>query len=262
MGKLDGKVAIVTGAGTGIGKSAAKMLVQEGAKVVLAGRRIQPLDVVVDEIKATGGEAIARSVDLEDGDAAAELGRWVIETCGRVDILVNNAGHSSKARSIRWVGKDEWDSVFKVNVEGVYRLTQAVIGEMLKNGAGTVITVSSMAAVSPGLLGGAPYSAAKAASFNLMRGINAELRNSGIRACTIIPAEVDTPILDNRPLPPGEQERLTMMQPDDVAEAILLCATMPQRTLVEQIVLMPTMARDTSADLEAARNAGARSEQG
>jgi NADP-dependent 3-hydroxy acid dehydrogenase YdfG len=124
---------------------------------------------------------------------------------------------------------------------------------MLKRGEGTVITVSSMAALTPGLIGGAPYSAAKAASFNMMRGLAAELRSQGIRATTILPAEVDTPILARRPLPPDQQARDTMMKPEDVAEAILLCATLPQRTMIEQIVLVPTKPRDMSADIETAR---------
>ncbi len=257
MGTLDGKVAIVTGGGTGIGKETARMMAAEGAKVVIAGRRQQPLDEVVAGINASHGRVVARAADLEDGDAAAALGGWTLKHFGRVDIVVNNAGHSSKARSIRWVAAEEWQSVFKVNVEGVYRLTQSVIEDMVKRGDGTVITVSSMAALTPGLLGGAPYSAAKAASLALMREINTELRNRGIRACTIIPAEVDTPILNKRPLPPDEKARSTMMRPEDVAEAIMLCATMPSRTLVSEIVMMPTFQRDTSKDIEAARKAGA-----
>lgn len=123
---------------------------------------------------------------------------------------------------------------------------------MLSRNEGTIITVSSMAALTPGLLGGAPYSAAKAASLNLMRGIANELRGAGIRTTTILPAEVDTPILDNRPLPPDQKARDTMMKPEDVAEAILLCATLPQRTMIQEMVLMPTQPRDLAADLKTA----------
>jgi NADP-dependent 3-hydroxy acid dehydrogenase YdfG len=220
---------------------------------VLVGRRKAPLEEVAAEITGAGGQAAVVPADLEDGNAAAGVIASAIATFGKVDILVNNAGHSSRVRSIRYVGTEEWNSVFKVNVEGVYRITQAAVNDMLKRGEGTVVTVSSMAALTPGLLGGAPYSAAKAASFNLMRGMNTELRELGIRACTILPAEVDTPILKNRPLPPDAAARGTMMQPEDVAAAILLCAAMPQRTLVEQVVLLPTKPRDTSADLKAAR---------
>ncbi len=252
MGALDGKTALVTGAGSGIGRAAALALAGEGAYVLVAGRREAPLAETVAAIEATGGGALARSVDLEDGDAAAALGRWAIEQRGRVDVLVNNAGHSTRVRSLRHVDPEEWTSVFRVNVEGVYRLTQSLLEPMIAQGEGTVITVSSMAGLSPSLLGGIPYGAAKAASHNLTRGMNAELRKYGIRACVISPGEANTPILDKRPQPPAAEARETMMQPEDVAEAIVLCATMPQRTLVEQIVMMPTVPRDVSAEVEAA----------
>jgi len=257
MGALAGKVAIITGAGTGIGREAAKMFAAEGAKLVLVGRRVEPLEAVVAEIKAAGGEAIARPTDLENGEDAAAVASFAIDTFGRVDILVNNAGHASKVRSIRWVQPDEWESVFRINIDAVYRLTQACLPDMLSRGEGTVITTSSLAALNPGIVGGAPYSAAKAASFNLMRGLNSELREAGIRATAIIPGEVDTPILEGRPAVPPAEARATMMQPEDVARAILLCATLPHRTLVEEIVMMPTKPRDMSDELKIARVKGA-----
>ena len=256
MGVMDGKVSIITGAGTGIGKVAAVMFAEAGSDLILAGRRQAPLDEVAELAREHGVDVEVRPTDLEDGDAAADLGKWSLERFGKVDILVNNAGHSSRVRSLRYVGPDEWDSVFKVNVEGVYRLTQSVLANMIDRGTGTVITVSSMAALNPGLLGGAPYSAAKAASLNMIRGMNTELAKFGVRACAIMPGEVDTPILENRPRPPDADDRSTMMQAEDIAQAIFLCAAMPQRTIVEQVVMMPTMRRDTSRDMVAAEIEG------
>ena len=160
-------------------------------------------------------------------------------------------------RNVAYVGGDEWDSVLDVNLTGVYALCQEVLPGMLERGEGTIITVSSMAALRPGLLAGAPYGAAKAAVSNLMGHINAAFGRQGVRACTIYPAEVDTPILNNRALRPDAEARSTMMDADDVAEMVLLCATTPQRTLIEQVVLSPTFKRDMTADIEAARHAGA-----
>ena len=260
MRHLDGQVAIITGAGTGIGREAALMFADEGAKLVLTGRRIEPLNEVVALIESKGGTAVAMSVDMEDGDAAAALGTWTLAEFGQVDVLVNNAGHSTHARSIRHVGTEEWESVFKVNVQGVYRLTQSVVESMIERGGGTVITTSSMAALRPGLLGGSAYGAAKAASYNMMRGINSELNAKGIRASTILPSEVDTPILNNRPHNPDAAARATMMMAEDVAKAILLCATLPGRTVIEEIVMSPTLPRDRSLDLEAAAKAGSAEE--
>lgn len=255
--KLADQVAIVTGAGTGIGRAAAKMLATEGAHVVVVGRRKEPLETVAAEIEAAGGKVTVHSADLTNGEEATGVAEFVQSKLGRVDILVNNAGFSSKVRSVRYVQPDEWDAVFKVNVEAVYRLTQACLPGMIERGCGTVITTSSMAALKPGVLGGSPYSAAKAASLNFSNGLNSELRGYGIRATAIIPAEVDTPILDGRPAPPDAEARKLMMQPEDVAACIHLAATLPPRTVLEEIVVAPTIPRDMSAEMEVARNTGA-----
>jgi NAD(P)-dependent dehydrogenase (short-subunit alcohol dehydrogenase family) len=256
MGGLDGQVAIVTGGGTGIGRETAKMLAAEGAQVVISGRRKPPLDEVVVEITRAGGRAAARQADMESPTDPVDLGEWTIKTFGRVDVLVNNAGHSSTVRAFRWVKKPDWDSVLAANLTGVYLLSQTVLPGMIERGGGTIVTVSSTAGIRPGLLGGVPYGAAKAGVRNLMGSIHSELRMHGIRATTILPGEVDTPILDKRPLPPDGRARSTMMQPEDVARAIMLCVTLPPRTVIEEIVMLPTIQRDTSEDIRVARGLG------
>jgi NADP-dependent 3-hydroxy acid dehydrogenase YdfG len=253
MGALHGQVAIVTGGGSGIGRAAAQALAEEGARVVIAGRRKPPLEEVVAEIGQAGGQCVARIADLAKAAEADGLARWTLEQYGRVDVLVNNAGHSSRVRNIRYVDEREWESVLAVNLTAVYKLTQAVLPGMIERGGGTIVTVSSLAALRPGLIGGAPYGAAKAAVRNLMGHVHTVLRNHGIRATTIMPAEVDTPILDNRPLVPDAKARETMMRAEDVARAILFCVTLPPRTVIEEIVMSPTILRDQSADLEVAR---------
>ncbi|HEV8436845.1 MAG TPA: SDR family oxidoreductase [Methylomirabilota bacterium] len=256
MKTLEGQVAIVTGGGTGIGRATAVMLAAEGAQVVIAGRRKPPLDEVVAEIETAGDRCVARVADVAKTADAALLARWTLEQYGRVDVLVNNAGHSSQVRNIRYVDEREWESVVAVNLTAVYKLTQAVLPNMIERGGGTIITVSSLAALRPGLIGGAPYGAAKAAARNLMGHVHTVLRNKGIRATTILPAEVDTPILDNRPLVPDAAARASMMQAEDVARAILLCVTMPARTVIEEVVMSPTILRDQSADIDVAARLG------
>ena len=184
--RLEGKIAIVTGAGTGIGRATALMLAAEGAAVVVVGRRRALLDAVVAEVEREKGRAVARVCDLEKNDETRELAAWTVATLGRVDILVNNAGHSSRARNIRWVREDEWRSVLAVNLDAVYVLTQAVLPGMLERREGTIVTVASLAADRPGLVGGAPYGAAKAAVRNLMGHVHTVYRNQGIRATTIV----------------------------------------------------------------------------
>lgn len=257
MNALEGKVALVTGAGTGIGRATALLLAAEGARVALAGRRKEPLERVVADIERDKGTAVATTCDLTKPQQARELGAWALATLGGVDVLINNAGQSSSRRSIRWIGQDEWDAVLGVNTTGVYALTQSLLPSMLERGTGTVITVASMAALRPGGFSGVAYGVAKAGARALMQALHTELRNRGIRATTILPAEVDTPILDKRPLPPDAKARATMMQPEDVARAIVLVCTMPPRTVIEEIVMSPTFQRDTSKDVAAAYAAGA-----
>jgi NADP-dependent 3-hydroxy acid dehydrogenase YdfG len=256
-GRLAGKVALITGAGTGIGRCTALMMAAAGAAVAIAGRRKEPLEQVVAEIQREKGTAVARTCDLTKPQQARELGAWALATFGGVDIVINNAGQSSHVRSIRWIGQDEWDAVLGVNTTGVYALTQSLLPSMIERGAGTVVAVASMAALRPGGFSGVAYGVAKAGARAMMQALHTELRNKGIRATTILPAEVDTPILDKRPLVPDAKARATMMQADDVARAILLVCTMPQRTVIEEIVMSPTVQRDTSRDVAAAYAAGA-----
>jgi NADP-dependent 3-hydroxy acid dehydrogenase YdfG len=254
---LAGQVALVTGGGSGIGRSTALMLAAEGARVVVMGRRIDPLETVVAQIRAAGGEAWARQADLQSREQLQALVRWTEAEVGPVGILVNNAGLTSRVRNIRWIEPDDWESAISVNLTAVYVLIQAVLPGMLAAGAGTIVTVSSLAAVRPNLLGGAPYGAAKAAVANLMGFMHATFRNNNIRSTTILPGEVDTPIMDTRVRPPTAAERAAMVAPDDVARAILLACTLPQGTTIEQLVISPTLARDQGPDVEISRWLGA-----
>lgn len=257
MGLLEGKVAVITGAGTGMGRSTAALLAAEGASVVLVGRRQEVLDDAVAAITAEGGNAVARTADISSKDDVDALIAAVRESLGPVDILVNNAGSASKVLNVRWISQQEWNEVLDVNLNAVYLLTQAVLPDMLSRHTGTIITVSSLAAVNPNLLGGAAYGAAKAAVRNFMTYLHNTFRNDGLRAITILPGETATPILDNRARPPRAEERDAMVQPEDVARAIHLVATLPQRTVVQELVIAPTVQRDTSGDIEISRWAGA-----
>ncbi|GAA0903020.1 SDR family NAD(P)-dependent oxidoreductase [Pseudonocardia zijingensis] len=257
MSTLEKKVCLVTGAGSGIGAATAVALAAEGAVTVLVGRRRAPLEEVAATISAAGGTAHVEPAAIDDPAQVATLVDGVRERVGPVDVLVNVAGASSKIRNARWMPDEDWDAVVRVNLSGVFALTRAVLPDMLDRGAGTVITVSSVAAVRPGLLSGPAYGAAKAGVVNFMGYLNATYRNEGIRATSILPGEVDTPILDNRPLPPGEAERATMLRAEDVAAAVLLAASLPQRAVVEELLINPTHLRDLTADVEAGRRSGA-----
>ncbi len=253
MENLTGKVVIITGAGSGIGKAAAVGFAERGASVVLVGRRKSVLDELAQTLKKNGGEAWARAADISRNSEVKALVEWTLSELGDVDILVNNAGSASKTLNARWIEEDEWDQVQDVNMKAVFLLTQALLPTMLARKNGTIITVSSLAALRPNLLGGAAYGAAKAGVRNFMTYLHNTFRNDGIRATCILPGEVNTPIMDNRANPPLQHVRDNMVQPEDVADAILLCASLPARAVVEELIIAPTLLRDVSGDIELSR---------
>lgn len=253
MGSLRGKVALITGAGTGIGRSTAIAFAAAGATVIVAGRRAEPLAEVVRDIETGGGTAWALTADLADSAEAERLAARCLERHGRVDVVVNNAGFSSLVRSARYLDAEEWTAVWQVNVLGPAILTRNLLPPMIEAGEGTVVLVSSVAAMRPSVMAGAAYGSAKAAAANYMTELASEVRSLGVRCSTIYPGEIDTPILDRRALPPGSNERATMAHPDDVASAIVLCATLPARAMIDELTITPTMPRDLSADIAAAK---------
>ncbi|MBN7804559.1 SDR family oxidoreductase [Agrobacterium rosae] len=257
MGLLDGKTALVTGAGTGIGREAALLLAQDGATVVLTGRRLAPLREVSALIEKKGGKAFTYVLDIESRDEIFATVEWVKNGIGPVDILVNNAGSASKVLNARFLSEEEWNSTVNVNLTAVFNLTQAVLPDMIAREQGTVITVSSLAALNPNLLGGAAYGAAKAGVKNFMTFVHNTNRNQGIRATTILPGETNTPIMNNRARPPLETERAIMLDPHDVARAVHLCASLQNGAVIPELQICPTFMRDTSADIETARWVGA-----
>ncbi|MDA0771042.1 MAG: hypothetical protein BZY79_00195 [SAR202 cluster bacterium Casp-Chloro-G4] len=246
---LDGKVCIITGGGSGIGRSTALMMAKAGAKVVVVGRTASKVEQVQKEIESAGGIATAARLDVSDKEAGLRLVKDVLGDFGQVDVLVNNAGHSSTHRMLLSTTPEELRSVMDSNLIGTVFLAQAVMPHMLERGEGTIINVSSLAGVSPGLLAGMAYGAAKAAVINFTGFLNSEYKNTGIRASVLIPGEVDTPILDGRPVNPSRDSRDTMVTADDAAEAITLIASLPQRACIPELVIRPTYLRDTSDEV-------------
>ncbi len=253
---LAGKVCVVTGAGGGLGRATALLLAGAGARVALIARRAAALEETAAAIRQAGGEAMAFPLDLSD-TAAIQAGFEAIRgQLGPVDILVNNAGSAPPIKNMQWMPDEQWHETVAVNLTAVYAAVKAVLPDMLARGDGVVVTVSSLAAVRPNLLGGAPYGAAKAAVQNFMGYLRATYRNEGLRATTILPGEINTPIMDSRARPPSEAERGRMLDPDDVARMILLVCALPPRALVEDIAMSPTFQRDQSGDIAISRDLG------
>ena len=246
---LEGKVCVITGGGSGIGRASALMMAKGGGRVVLTGRTASKLRSVADEIGAAGGTARTFALDVADSAAVHAMASAVVEEFDSIDVLVNNAGHSSPHRMLLTTTSDDIQSVLNSNLIGTIYCTQAVVPSMLEAGQGTIINVSSMAGVVPGLMGGMIYSAAKAAVINFTEFINTEFKNTGIRASVVIPGEVDTPVLDTRPVVPSAEARETMVTAGDAAEAVTLIAGLPQRSAIPHLVIRPTILREQTGEV-------------
>ncbi len=247
--KLTDQVCIITGGGSGIGRDAALKIAQEGATVVIVGRTESKLESAIAEIRTMGGTAECYTLDVSDFNAVQKMVDDVYQKFSRIDILVNNAGHSSHNRRLLNTTPEETRSVVDSNLIGTFFCTQAVVPTMLKAKSGTIINISSLAAVTPGPFSGFAYGAAKAGVINFTEFLNNDLRNTGIRASVIIPGEVATPIVDKRPIPPDADARALMVDVAETSAAILLIATLPPRSNIPELVIRPTIHRDMTGEV-------------
>lgn len=241
MRNLNDKVAWITGAGTGIGEAGAKSLAALGMNVVLSGRRLEPLQAVADAI---GERASIQQLDVIDKEAVSRVAGEVIERFGRCDVLVNSAGlNASKDRHWHNFKLDGWDQVIDVDLNGAFYCIKAVLPTMMEQKEGLVINISSWAGKYTSMLTGPAYSAAKHAMISMTESFNMENGIHGIRACAICPGEVDTPILDNRPVPVSPEERAKMVQSEDCGEIIAFVTGLPAHVCVNELTVSPTWNR-------------------
>jgi NADP-dependent 3-hydroxy acid dehydrogenase YdfG len=239
MSKLRGKVAVITGGGSGVGKATAALFLKEGAKVVIAGRDAAKLDAVAHDLKADD-ELRVLPTDVTKSDQCEALVAFATKAFGRIDILVNNAGSNLKERTLRELTPEAWDLMIATNLDGAFYCTRAVLQQMLDRKDGVVVNLVSTSGKRATPLGGAAYVAAKFGMAALGLVLAAEEKDSGVRVSNVYPGEIDTPILAARPKPITEEHRATILKPEDVAEAILFVAALPPRVSVPELVIKPT----------------------
>lgn len=243
MSGLAGKIAWVTGAGSGIGEAAAIALAEEGATVLLTGRRTPPLEAVAGRVRASGGAAHVEPGDLMDAEQVKRIGASISKTFGRLDILVNNAGLNILARSWAELTPEGAALLINGNLTSAYHCVTVALPLMRAQKDGLLIHTSSMAGRTPSAMSGTGYSAAKHGVVAMSHSINMEECQNGIRSCVILPGEVATPILDKRPNPVSREERARMLQSEDVAAMIRTVALLPPRVCVNEIQITPTWNR-------------------
>jgi NADP-dependent 3-hydroxy acid dehydrogenase YdfG len=244
VGNLDGKVAVVTGASSGIGEATVRALAAKGAAVVAGARRKERLDGLVDEVTRDGGKAIAVECDVTDEGQAHGLVHRAVEEYGRIDILVNNAG----VMLLSTVGKslsDQWRQMFEVNVMGLLYATDAAIGHMKGQGSGHLVNISSVAGRKVTRDSSGVYAGTKHAVNAISEGLRQELLKDNIRVTIVGPGTVATELPDHITDEDARESlsgilSIERLQAEDVAEAVIYAVTQPERVSVNEILMRPT----------------------
>jgi NADP-dependent 3-hydroxy acid dehydrogenase YdfG len=249
MGQLGGKVAWITGAGSGIGEAAAMALARDGVTVVLTGRRPAALADVATKIEAAGGRVETEAGDMTDASTVERIASAIQARHGRLDLLVCSAGVNVAARSWSSVSPEGLDEVVEANLMSTLYCNRAVLPIMREQGAGQVINIASMSGRVVGVLTGPSYVAAKHGVVSLTHSLNMEECVNGIRATVICPGEVATPILAQRPVPVSDEDKARMLQAEDVGDLVLYVARLPQQVCLNEVQVSPTWNRGYIAAL-------------
>jgi 3-oxoacyl-[acyl-carrier protein] reductase len=226
--RLENKVAIITGAGSGIGRETALMFTKEGAKVVITGRTSEKLEEVCNEIHEKGGKAIFKIGDVSKREDMDDVVNMAMNEFGRIDILVNNAGVNKDAL-VTTMTKEQWNGVIEVDLTGTFNCIQAVVDVMINQGSGVIINASSISGIY-GNIGQVNYASAKAGLIGLTKTLAKELGKKGVRVNAVAPGFTITPMTSNVPDKILEmmKEKIPLhrlAEPIDIAYAYLYLAS-------------------------------------
>jgi NADP-dependent 3-hydroxy acid dehydrogenase YdfG len=246
MGQLTGKVAWVTGAGTGIGQAAAIALAKDGASVVVTGRRRPPLE---ETARMIGNTAVIEAVDMADAPAVMAVGARIKAKLGRLDIMVNNAGVNVVERRWKELDLARAKSMIDGNLTSALNGVMAALPIMRAQADGLIVNVSSVAGRRVGYMSGPLYVTAKHAVCAMTETINLEEGPNGIRCTAVCPGEVATPILDQRPVPVSAEDKAKMLQSADLGEIIVFLARLPKHVCVNDLMVTPTWNRGNIAQM-------------
>jgi NAD(P)-dependent dehydrogenase (short-subunit alcohol dehydrogenase family) len=235
----DSKTAVVTGAGSGVGRAVATRLLRDGWRVAVVGRREDVLRETVQLAGAAKNQALVCPCDVGKAADVDAMAARALATFGTVDVLVNAAGTNIPHRSLDVVSVEDFQSLIDANLTGSFLTARAFLPGMRERGEGTIVNVVSDAGLQSSPKAGAGYAASKFGQRGLTQSINAEERGRGIRACAILPGDIDTPLLEKRPEPPPAEARMRMLRPEDVAECVMLAINLPPHAVVEELLIRP-----------------------
>lgn len=231
---LDNKVAVVTGAGRGIGAAIASKLAGLGASVVVCGRKRGPIENTAKSISQGGLKAVATECDVTDLRSVESLAQNVESNFGRLDVLINNSGIGSFKNPLHTLPPEEWDKVLNTNLRGVYYCIRSFVPLMVRSGGGHIVNISSLAGKNP-LPNGAAYAASKWGLNGLSYSIAEELRGHNIRVSVVCPGSTNTDLSPHEGKDPAK-----MLQPDDVAHVVEMLVTQESRSFASEVLLRPT----------------------
>lgn len=234
MSGLAGRIVLVAGASSGMGRATALAVAAAGAKVVLAGRNAEALG----EVAARSG-GLAVPTDATDPAAVDRLVAKALEAFGRIDALVNAVGTNLRQRSLSQLTAESWAMMLRTNLTAAFNLTQAVVPPMRRQGDGLIVHIASVAARKPDM-SGVSYQATKAGVAALAHATMEEERQNGIRVTALLPGLTDTPLVLQRPTPPDPAVLARALKPEDVAETCLFLLRLPARAHVAELVLVPS----------------------
>ena len=235
LNPLNEQVAVVTGAGCGIGAAIARKLAALGAVVILCGRKLEPLESTAAEISRADGRAQVLPCDVTDLSSVEAAAQHVDTSYGRADILVNNAGVGGFGGPLHQMPAESWDQVLHTNLRGVYYCIRSFAPIMVRAQTGHIINISSLAGKNP-LPNGAAYAASKWGLNGLSYSVAEELRVHNIRVSVVCPGSVDTELS-----PHTGKDSTKMLQPDDVAHVVGMLVTQAPQSFVSEVLLRPTM---------------------
>ena len=238
MGRLEGQIAVIIGGSSGMGRATGLTFAEEGARVVISAPWRAEIEEVAAEIEKRGGEAVACVADVTKRSEVDYAVRTAVTRYGRLDVLANFAGVNISNRQLTSLDQAGWDHVIGVNLTGALNCTQAVLPQMREQKGGLIIHIASISGIW-GDLSGAAYQASKHGMVGLANATMMEERLNGIRVTVIYPGLCDTAILSNWAIPPTNEQRALMMKPEDIAQACLFVATLPSRTYVSDLTIMP-----------------------
>jgi NADP-dependent 3-hydroxy acid dehydrogenase YdfG len=248
---LKGKIAWVTGAGSGIGEAAAFALAAEGMALVLTGRRGEPLINVAKRIAAAGGKAVVQVADLTKASSVRKVVDGIASTHGHLDVLVNNAGTNVPDRSWQKLKPDGIDTLLQGNLTSAFYVVQAVLPIMRAQRGGLMIHTASWAGRFVGPVAGPAYIAAKHGMVAMSHSINLEECMHGIRSSVICPGEVATPIMALRSPPEPPEALARMIQPEDMGSLIAFIAKQPRHVCINEVLISPSHNRGYLAAMKA-----------